>query len=150
MKALPLMHFLYSLTSDDEIIIHFPSGDTEMRRLRTLKKLNRYALVSFFGINDPETALKYRGAVLSVDKSLLPVLPKDEYFHDQIIGLTVQTTTGDIIGRVADIFETGSNDVYVVKGTDRDYLLPAIHDVIRKINLKEGRIIIQVLEGLLD
>lgn len=150
MKALPLINIFYSLTPENEIAVNFPSGGSETRKIRTLKKLNKYALVSFYGINDPETALKYRGAVLSVDKSLLPDLQKEEYYHDHIIGLTVYATEGNIIGKVSDIFETGSNDVYVVKGSGKEYLIPAIHDVIKKINLEEGRIIIQVLEGLLD
>ncbi len=150
MKALPLTDIFYSLTPENEISVNFPSGDSETKKIRTLKKLNKYALVSFYGIDDPETALKYRGAILSSDKNLLPDLQKEEYYYDQIIGLTVYTTEGNIIGKVSSIFETGSNDVYVVKGPDREYLIPAIHDVIKKINLEEGRIIIQVLEGLLD
>ena len=118
--------------------------------IKSLKKVGRYALVSFYGINDPETALKYRGAILSADKGLLPVLEEEEYFYDQIIGLIVHTTEGNIIGRVSDIFETGSNDVYVVKGMNKEYLIPAIRDVIKEVKLKEGIIIVQVLEGLLD
>jgi 16S rRNA processing protein RimM len=54
------------------------------------------------------------------------------------------------IGRITDIFPTGSNDVYVVRGPDKEYLIPAIHDVIKEINLEAGKIIIQILEGLLD
>lgn len=150
MKALPLINSLYSLPPETEIAVNLPSGGSETRKIRALKKLNKYALVSFYGINDPETALKYRGAILSADKNLLPDLQAGEYFYDQIIGLTVYTTEGNIIGKVSDIFETGSNDIYVVKGPGKDYLIPAIHDVIKKINLEEGRIIIQVLEGLLD
>jgi 16S rRNA processing protein RimM len=94
--------------------------------------------------------LKYRGAIISADKSLLPALQKEEYFYGQLIGLTVYTTDGNVIGTVSDIFETGSNDVYVVKTPDKEYLIPAIHDVIKKIDLQEKRITIQILEGLLD
>jgi len=150
MKALPLINTFYTLAPENEIAVSLLSGDSEMRIIRTLKKLNKYALVSFYGINDPETALRYRGAILSSDKNLLPDLQAEEYFHDQIIGLTVCTTEGNIIGKVSEIFETGSNDIYVVKGSGKDYLIPAIHDVIKKISLEEGRIIIQALEGLLD
>jgi 16S rRNA processing protein RimM len=119
-------------------------------KIKSLKKLNRFALVSFYGINDPETALKYRGAILSAGKRLLPALHEEEYFYEQIIGLIVYTTHGTIIGTVSDIFETGSNDVYVVKGSNKEYLIPAIRDVIKEINLDEEKIIIQTIEGLLD
>lgn len=150
MKALPLIDTFYSLAPENEITVSLLSGGSETRIIRTLKKLNKYSLVAFYGINAPETALRYRGATLSTDKNMLPGLRAEEYFHDQIIGLTVCTTEGNVIGKVSDIFETGSNDIYVVKGSGKDYLIPAIHDVIKKINLEEGRIIIQALEGLLD
>ena len=150
MKALPLIDTFYLLAPENEVSANLRSGITELLKIKSLKKLNKYALVSFYGINDPESALKYRGAILSTDKSLLPPLQKEEYFHEQIIGLTVYTTDGNAIGRVSDIFETGSNDVYVVKGPGKEYLIPAIHDVIKGIDLEKGSIIIQVLEGLLD
>ena len=150
MKALPLIDSFYLLAPENEISVILQSGFTESMKIKSLKKLNKYALVSFYGINDPETALKYRGAILNADKSLLPALQEEEYFYEQIIGLAVYTTDGDIIGKVSDIFETGSNDVYVVKGSDKEYLIPAIRDVIKKINLDEEKIIIQPVEGLLD
>ena len=150
MKALPLIDSFYLLAPENEISVILQSGSTESIKIKSLKKLNKYALVSFYGINDPETALKYRGAILNADKSLLPALQEEEYFYEQIIGLAVYTTDGDIIGKVSDIFETGSNDVYVVKGLNKEYLIPAIRDVIKEINLTEEKIIIQTVEGLLD
>ena len=150
MKALPLIDIFYSLAPENKVVLKLPSGSSESVKIKSLKKLNKYALVSFYDINTPETALKYRGAIISADKSLLPSLQAQEYYHDQIIGLAVYSTTGDSIGRITDIFPTGSNDVYVVNGTDKEYLIPAIHDVIKEINLEAGKIIIQILEGLLD
>lgn len=150
MKALPLIDTFYLLSPENDISVNLPSGFKESMKIKSLKKLNKYALVSFYGINDPETALKYRGAILSADKSLLPALREKEYFYEQIIGVTVYTTDGNIIGKVTDIFETGSNDVYVVKESNKEYLIPAIRDVIKEINLDEEKIIIQTIEGLLD
>jgi len=150
MRALPLADSFYSLAPENTIVVSLPSGISESVKIESLRKLDKYALVSFYGINDPETALKYRGAILGTDKSLLPALKEGEYLYEQLIGLTVCTTEGNVIGQVSEIFETGSNDVYVVKGPDKEYLIPAIHDVIKEISLEEGRIFIRVLEGLLD
>ncbi len=55
-----------------------------------------------------------------------------------------------MLGKVDSIFETGSNDVYIIKNNEREYLIPAIKDVIKKIDLKRNRIIIKVIDGLLD
>jgi 16S rRNA processing protein RimM len=150
MRALPLIDNFYSLVPENGIIVNLTSGISESLQIESLQKRNKYALVSFCGINDPETALKYRGAILGTNNSLLLDLEEEEYLYDQIIGLTVCTTEGNVIGQVSEIFETGSNDVYVVNGADREYLIPAIHDVIKEISLEKGKIIIHTLEGLLD
>jgi len=77
-------------------------------------------------------------------------LQKNEFYHRQIIGLMVITSEGREIGRVAEILETGSNDVYVVRGQGKEYLIPAIKDIISRIDLRSGTIIITPMEGLLD
>ena len=150
MKALPLIDIFYSLATENQVVLDLPSGLSEAMKIKSLKKFNKYALVSFYEIDNPETASKYRGAVICADKSLLASLPEEVYFYEQLIGLAVVTADGNSIGILSDIFPTGSNDVYVVNGPDKEYLIPAIHDVIRQINLKEGKIIIEALEGLLD
>jgi 16S rRNA processing protein RimM len=150
MKALPLIDIFYSLATENQVVLNLPSGISEAMKIKSLKKLNKYVLVSFYEIDNPETASKYRSAVICADKSMLKSLPEDEYFYEQIVGLAVCTAAGSNIGRITGIFPTGSNDVYVVNGPDREYLIPAIHDVIREINLEEGKIIIEPMEGLLD
>lgn len=150
MKALPLIDIFYSLAAENHVVLDLPSGISESMIIKSLKKFNKYALISFYEIDSPETASKYRGAVISADKSLLASLPDGVYFYDQLIGLAVCTEDGNSIGRITDIFPTGSNDVYVVESPGKEYLIPAIHDVIREINLTEGKIIIQAREGLLD
>ena len=63
------------------------------------------------------------------------------------MGLEVVTTDGRNLGRVAQILRTGANDIYEL---DSEVLLPAIDDVIREIDLDEGRIVVEPVEGLLD
>ncbi|HOO41898.1 MAG TPA: ribosome maturation factor RimM, partial [Syntrophales bacterium] len=69
------------------------------------------------------------------------------YWRD-IIGLDVVTETGQPLGKVQEIFPTGSNDVYVCRNGDKEILLPAIADVIRKVDLREKRMVVRLLEGL--
>jgi 16S rRNA processing protein RimM len=130
--------------------LHLASGLTECRKLSSVRKAGKYAILSIDGINSPECASEYRGAEIEADKSLMPDLSETEYFQDQIIGLVVCTPDGTVIGTVSEIFETGSNDVYVVEGSEKEYLIPAIRDVILEVNLEGRKIIIQPIEGLLD
>ena len=77
-------------------------------------------------------------------------LPPDSFFWHQIIGLTVRTVDGQELGKIAEIMETGSNDVYVVKSDERELLLPAIKDVVREIDLTSGVMTVELLEGLVE
>jgi 16S rRNA processing protein RimM len=104
----------------------------------------------FEGINSREEAAMLRKAVIEVQEKNLPALPANKFYHCQIIGLIVVTHEGKRIGRVAEIIETGGNDVYVVKGEGKEYLIPAIKDVISCIDLSSGTIIIAPMKGLLD
>ena len=77
-------------------------------------------------------------------------LPKGQYYHDQIIGLQVQTTEGKTIGTVTDIITGQSNDNYIVRQDEEEILIPAIEDVIKSIDTDKGVITIDPIDGLLE
>ena len=78
-------------------------------------------------------------------------LKKDEYFIADLIGLKVLGETGEELGELEDVIETGANDVYQIKMNDgRQLLLPAIRQCILDVNVEEGFMKIHILEGLLD
>lgn len=77
-------------------------------------------------------------------------LPEREYAHEQIIGLRVITTQGASIGTISDIITGQSNDNYIVRGDKGEILIPAIEDVVQSINLDEGYVTIEAIDGLLD
>lgn len=150
MKALPLSPFLFSLPEGTEVSLYPPDRNPEKKRIRSLRRLNDLAAISFDGIDDRETAARYRNTIVKISRDELPPLPEGEYFHDQIIGLTVVSARGSRIGTVTDIIETRSNDIYVVREREKEYLIPAIRQVVKEIDLPRGRIVIEVIEGLLD
>lgn len=77
-------------------------------------------------------------------------LEEDEYFVDDLIGLQVVTEDGRILGELVEVLKYTANDVYVVRGEAKEYLLPATYDVIPKIDITEGIILVHVIPGLLD
>ena len=77
-------------------------------------------------------------------------LPEGQYYHDQIIGLQVKTTQGELIGTITDVLTGKSNDNYIVQGPRGQVLVPAIEDVIQSIDIEQGHITIEAIEGLLD
>ncbi|MQS33883.1 16S rRNA processing protein RimM, partial [Escherichia coli] len=77
------------------------------------------------------------------------VLEENEYYYSDIIGCTVFDDQETPIGRVINIFETGANDVWVIKGS-KEYLIPYIADVVKEVDVENKKIIITPMEGLLD
>jgi len=101
-------------------------------------------------IDSVEAAQALRGRFLEVPQSQLRPLLKDEYYQFQLLGLEVWTIEGDLLGRIAHILPTGSNDVYIVPSRHGELLIPAIEDVVKSVDLEKGRIVIEVIEGLLQ
>ncbi len=90
------------------------------------------------------------GQFLYVPESEAVKLPEGEFFVHQVIGLRVVTVSGDELGTVRDVLQTGSNDVYVVRNRAREVLIPAIKDVVKRIDPGAGVIEVELLPGLLD
>jgi 16S rRNA processing protein RimM len=86
---------------------------------------------------------------LTVLESDLPPLDKDYYYHYQLLGLRVVTESGEELGKLTEIMTTGATDVYVVHGeSKRALLLPAISEVVKTVSVKQGFMVVNVLEGL--
>lgn len=125
------------------------SGDEiQWRALKSVRHHKGMLLLGIDGCNSPEDARRYRGALLKIKMSDSPKLPEGIYYQYQIIGLDVYTDKGEYLGQVESIVETGSNDVYVVKGKYKaeEYLIPAIKDVILMIDLEANRMIVRLME----
>ena len=108
-------------------------------------------LLSFEDFSTPEQVSSFRNKYLYVDKTTIAELPSDEFYFHQLLGLTVITDTGETLGSISDILQTGANDVYVVSDkAGREILLPAIQDVIMKVDLAQKIIRVHLLPGLLS
>lgn len=106
-------------------------------------------IIKFKNINTVEEAEKLRNSYIVVDREIFGELPEGVYYIADLIGLDVYTETNEYLGKVDDIFSTGSNDVYVVKDElGKQKLLPGIDEVIRKIDLEASKIIVNLIEGL--
>ena len=102
------------------------------------------------GIDTVEQAEDYRNLYLKIKRNKDEKLEKDSYYIVDILGCKIITDEGKELGDIEDVFQTGSNDVYVVKDElGKQVLLPAIKDVIKKVDIKNKVITVHLLEGLL-
>ena len=108
-------------------------------------------LLKLKGIDNLTEAEKYKGLFLKIDRKNAKKLPKDTYFIADLLGLEVYTDEGLLLGKVDDIFNAGANDVYVVKDetSGKQILLPGIKDVLKEIDLENGKIIVHLIKGLI-
>lgn len=112
-------------------------------------------LLKLSHVDSIDEAEKLRGMLIKVSVDELMPLPPGRYYIFQIIGLECQTVTGQRLGLVTEVLQTGANDVYVVKtypgvSRQKEILIPVIPDVVKDIRPEEGVLIVHLLDGLLD
>ena len=107
-------------------------------------------LIKFKGIDKVEQAEMLRNSYLTVSRDSVEKLEEGRYYIVDLLGLEVYTDEQVLLGTLEDIFNTGSNDIYVVKDKQgKQILLPAIQDVIKQIDIKNKKIIVHLLPGLI-
>ena len=108
-----------------------------------------FHMLKFKGIDNINDVEYLKGDTMYQEREHEAIeLAPNEYYYSDIIGCTV-FNEGEVLGRIIDIFETGANDVWVVKG-DKEYLIPYIEDVVKDIDVAGKRVDIVAMEGLLD
>ncbi len=97
------------------------------------------------GIEGLETAGELVGQSVFIPPEKLP---DGEYYWKDIIGLDIVTEEGRRLGQITTILPTGSNDVYICNGGVGEILIPALDDVVRKIDIEKGLMVVRLPEGL--
>ena len=102
------------------------------------------------GITTKEQADALKGTSLFADKSRLPNLPDDEFYHADLIGLEVRDTGGALIGQVRAVHNHGAGDLIEVygPGLKQTLLLPFTKAVVPTVDLAAGRLVADLPEGL--
>ena len=120
------------------------------QRIRGRRIHGKGLLVAFDSVSDPEAAGQFRNQLVYVRSDDRPSLPEGEYYHHQLLGLSVESDEGQVLGRLEQILGTGANDVYIVRPEEGpEILLPATDEVILEVNLEQGKVKVHLLPGLL-
>lgn len=126
-------------------------GGNILLELEQVKFSKNMVIVKFKGFDNINDIEKYKGKDLLVTRENAIELAPDENFIVDLIGLNVVTDEGEDFGTVADILQTPANDVYVIKAKDgKEYLFPSIKQCILDVNLEEKRVLVHIMDGLLD
>lgn len=112
-------------------------------KIEKIRKQKNVYIVKLKNIDDIDNAEKFKNIEIEVNKD---DLPDGTYYIEDLIGMEVFDDTGKYLGKLDDIFNTGANDIYQVG----KILLPAIDDVIKKIDIENNKITVHILKGLID
>jgi 16S rRNA processing protein RimM len=118
-------------------------------RLRDARLSGMMATLMLEEVEDRTAAEALRGAWLLTPKADLPSLPAGEFYIHQLVGLRVQTREGEPLGILTDVLATGANDVYVVTTPHGPLYLPAIEEVIVEVDVANGVMVAEPIEGSL-
>ena len=146
-KIMPYTDSPELLAEFDRLFLGKAHTEVIIERSRVFKNT---VIAKIEGIDTPEEAEKLRNKLLYMHRDDLE-LDEDTYFIQDLIGMEVRDAdSGQVYGKIADVMQTGANDVYVVKGDDREYLVPAIGDVVVSTDIDADIMTIRPLEGLFD
>lgn len=106
-------------------------------------------LLAFEGRTTKESVAEFRNLPLFVPVAELPPLQTGQYYQHQLLGMQVLDEQGELIGALAQILDTGANDVYLIREqSGGELLLPAIRDVIREVDVEHKRMTVHLIPGL--
>jgi 16S rRNA processing protein RimM len=107
-------------------------------------------LVKLASVGDRNAAELLRNAFLLIPEEEAMPLGEHENFAHDLIGLTVETTAGEVLGQLTEILFTPANDVYVVSGPGGEVLVPALREVVLQVDLASRKMVVLLPEGLRD
>lgn len=124
-------------------------GKKQTFHIQKIAYHKKFVLVTVEELTDINEAELYKGATIWIPEQQALPLEENEYYIRDLYGLSVLTEQGEELGTLAEIYETGANDVYAVrKEGQKDLLIPAIKQCILSVDIPNGKMIVKLLEGL--
>ncbi len=144
-----------AFTADPDSIADYGPLETQAGDRKLVILRHRVAkgvvIATVEGIADRNAAEALAGARLYVPRDRLPEPEPDEWYHSDLIGLGVETTTGEPVGTVTAVFDYGAGDLLEVALADRRrVLVPFTRDIVPQVDIKGRRVVIDPPDGLLD
>jgi 16S rRNA processing protein RimM len=119
------------------------------RRVSSVRWHKERVLLAFHGCTDRTCADTLRGLLVQIPVEDAMPLPEGEYYPYQLVGLSATTVDGEDLGRIVDVLFTKANEIYVVKGPRGEIWLPAVADVVERVDLAARRVVVRLLPGLI-
>jgi len=147
-RVMPLTDYPERFELLERVVLEKDSQQQEVI-IESLRYHKQFVILKFVGFDDIGAAIELKDALIKIAPEEAIELPEEHYYLHDILGLEVVTVEGRVLGEIKDILETGSNDVYVVRSKQDEYLIPALKKVVTKVDLETGKMTIKPIKGLL-
>lgn len=149
LRMLPFNPDSETLTAGATVILRRGAWH-EPRCIRSLRRHKHFLLLTLDGCDSMTAAEQLVGCEVCVHQHDLPPTGPDEIYHFELIGMTVLTTAGTVVGIVEEVLEASSHSICVVRAGKTEHLIPFVADVVKEIDRTAQRVIIDPPPGLLD
>jgi len=131
--------------------VYLKRGD-ELKELEIeyIRFHKQFVVIKFFDINSINEAEKLKNYQVLIDESEKYLLPEDNFYVDDLIDCDVYLESDKYLGKLIDVIDTSGTDIFLVKGQDKEYMLPASREMILEIDLENKKIIVDPIPGILD
>lgn len=134
----------------EEVLLDTPKGymTLQVEKVRFFKQM---VIAKFKDYDTIESIQMYRNRGLYVPREQAVPLGEDEYYVADLLGMEVYLEDGELFGKLRDVMQTAANDVYVIASVNHgEVLVPAIADCIKEVSAEENRMVISLLDGLVE
>lgn len=147
MKCLPLTD---DMERFDELEYVYTEKDNTKRKIIDVWYRKNMVYIMLENINDMNTAESFRDTFISIFDDQLRELPENSYYLFDLEGMEVYSTEGEYLGKINIVYQTGANDVYEIINKNKSFLIPAVKDVVKEVDIENKKMVINVIEGLLE
>ena len=145
LKVIPLVD-----NPDDLYDYSYYFIDEEKYEVESIRFHKNFSLIKLKEIKDMNTAERFKGKFLELPRTELKPLPEGRYYICDLIGLKVFDESIGELGLINEVFNTGSNDVYVVNYMNKPLCIPVLEGVVKDVDLENGIMKVVLPKGLLD
>lgn len=117
--------------------------------IEVLRSHKKNYIMKLVGINHIDQVESWRGRSLFVDEWPEEILDEGEYYVEDLIGMDVIDESGRLIGRLTSVMDTPANEIYLIEGPFGQVMIPAVAEFILEISLKDKKILVHLLEGMI-
>ena len=134
----------------ERVFAVFESREVSELEIEKFRFHQKRILLKFGGIDSPEAAENLRGAEICIPQDEAVELEDNEFFDWELEGCQVETIDGEKLGTVKELMRTGGTEILVVKGTEKEFLIPFAETICTEVDIENKLIRVDAPEGLLE